>query len=232
MLAIIPARGGSKGLPRKNVKILYDKPLVAYTIEAAKCSNSIDRIVLSTDDPEIAQIGIQHGAEVPFMRPQELAQDTSFVIDTYLYTIERLQREFNLCVGEFVALNPTTPLRKSQDIDQAVELFVKRGADSVISCTQLHHPAEWIFTMREDGLTQKDVKVEFKKMMNRQESHPSFVPNGAVYVYRYSFLKERYSYFSDKTYAYVMPAERSVDIDSELDFKFAEFLMGRRTVHD
>ena len=228
MLAIIPARGGSKGIPGKNIKLLCGKPLIIYTIEAAVAAKTIDRIILSTDDPEIAKTVSKYDVEIPFMRPKELAQDNSLAIDNYIYTIERLNREFNCNYEEFVVLLPTVPLRMSEDIDKAVELFSQTNAESVISCTTLHHPLEWIFSINDDGIIQRNNEIDIKKMMNRQESKHAYIPNGAVYVFKYSLLKEKNSYYSDQTYAYVMPPKRSVDIDTEIDFKFAEYLIGQR----
>lgn len=228
MLAIIPARGGSKGIPGKNIRLLCGKPLIVYTIEAAVAAKSIDRIILSTDDPEIARIASKYNVEIPFMRPKELAQDNSLAIDNYIYTIERLNREFNCNYEEFVVLLPTVPLRTAEDIDKTVELFSQKNAESVISSTILHHPLEWIFSINDDGIIQRNNEINIKKMMNRQESNHVYIPNGAVYVFKYSLLKEKNSYYSDQTYAYVMPPEHSVDIDTELDFKFAEFLIGQQ----
>ncbi len=228
MLAIIPARGGSKGVKGKNVKLLCGKPLIVYAIEAAMAAKSLDRIILSTDDPKIARIASKYNVEILFMRPKELAQDNSLAIDNYIYTIERLNREFNCNYEEFVALLPTVPLRTSEDIDKAVELFSQTNAESVISCTTLHHPLEWIFSINDDGIIQRNNEIDIKKMKNRQESKHVYIPNGAVYVFKYSLLKEKNSYYSDQTYAYVMPPERSVDIDTELDFKFAEVLIGQQ----
>ncbi len=227
MLAIIPARGGSKGVPGKNIKPLCGKPLIVYTIEAAVAAKTIDRIILSTDDPEIAKIASKYDVEIPFMRPKELAQDNSLAIDNYIYTIERLNREFKCNYEEFVVLLPTAPLRTSEDIDKAVELFSQTNAESVISCTTLHHPLEWVFSINDNGVIQRNSETDIRKMMNRQESKHSYIPNGAVYVFKYSLLKEKNSYYSDRTYAYVMPPERSLDMDTLYDFEFAEFLMDR-----
>jgi len=228
MLAIIPARGGSKGVPKKNIKPLAGKPLILWTIDAALKSKQIDKIIVSTDDEEIVAVCQGTGVEIPFMRPKELAQGSSLAIDNYIYTIERLNREFNCNYEEFVVLLPTVPLRTSEDIDKAVELFSQKNAESVISSTTLHHPFEWVFSINDDGIIQRNNEIDIKKMMNRQESKHVYIPNGAVYVFKYSLLKEKNSYYSDKTYAYVMPPERSVDIDTEIDFKFAEYLIGQR----
>ncbi len=228
MLAIIPARGGSKGIPRKNIKLLCGKPLIVYTIEAAMAAKTIDRIIVSTDDSEIAGVARKYNIDIPFMRPKELAQDNSLAIDNYIYTINRLNTEFNGHYEEFIVLLPTVPLRTLQDIDNAVELFSRKNADSVISCVALHHPLEWIFSINDKGIIQKNKEFDIKKMKNRQEAKLIYIPNGAVNIFTYSLLKEKKSYYSNKTYAYVMPRERSVDIDSLFDFSYVEYLMSRK----
>src|SRR5699024_5514424 len=135
MIAIIPARGGSKGLPGKNIRLLNGKPLISYTIIEALNSEKISRVIVSTDDTQIAEIAIQYGAEVPFLRPDYLSTDTSKAIDNYTYTIERLNDEgVNLApINNFVVLQPTSPLRTRNDIDKAINLFYEKKADSVIS---------------------------------------------------------------------------------------------------
>ena len=223
MLAIIPARGGSKGVPRKNIRMLGDKPLICWTIEAALKSCSIDRVILSTDDKEIAEICRPTGIEIPFMRPNELAQDDSLAIDNYLYTMGRMIDEFNYEGDDFLVLLPTVPFRNEDDIDNAVDVFYKNNSDSVISCRELSHPPSWNFEISSAGIiNQNNSSVE--KLMNRQNSQMPYAPNGGVYVFKYTLLKEKYNYYTDKTYAYIMPADRSIDIDTETDFKFAEFL--------
>jgi CMP-N,N'-diacetyllegionaminic acid synthase len=225
MIAIIPARGGSKGVPRKNIRLLGGKPLIFWTIEAAKNATSIDHVILSTDDEEIAGVCRSAGVEIPFMRPAELGQDDSLAIDNYIYTVDRLSDEFGYDVEEYAVLLPTAPFRSSCDIDASIELFLEKKADSVISCVQLDHPISWVCDIDVDGKMKSNRAVELKKMMNRQESEMEYIPNGAVYVFKHSLLKENYSYYFDNTFAYVMPKERSIDIDTELDFEFAEWRM-------
>jgi N-acylneuraminate cytidylyltransferase/CMP-N,N'-diacetyllegionaminic acid synthase len=220
VLAIVPARGGSKGLPGKNVRPLCGKPLIAHTIEAAKGSRSITRVVVSTDDEEIAAVTRAHGGEIPFLRPAELATDTSPAIDTYVYTADRLGAE------ELVVLLPTAPLRTSADIDAAVDLFKAKKADSVISYYEAPHPVHWHKYLDAQGRPE-DV-IAGAALANRQEVRPAYLPNGAIYVFRMALLKEKRTYHSDRTYAYVMPRERSVDIDTLDDFELAELLMKRR----
>ncbi|MFC1567566.1 cytidylyltransferase domain-containing protein [Thermodesulfobacteriota bacterium] len=225
MLAIIPARGGSKGVPKKNIRPLGGKPLILWTIETAKKSTYIDRIILSTDDEEIVSACKGTGIEIPFMRPEELAQDDSLAIDTYIYTLDRLADEFNYQKDEFVVLLPTVPFRTVSDIDSAINIFYRKQADSVISCTTLQHPLEWTFSINENELIKRNTSLRTEETMNRQTSVSTYIPNGAVYVFKTALLKDSYTYYSNRTYAYIMPPDRSVDIDTELDFQFVEFLV-------
>ena len=223
MIAIIPARGGSKGLPGKNVRPLNGKPLIAYAIEEAIKAKHIDRVIISTDDDEIARIAVQYGAELPFMRPSELATDTAMAIDNYIYTVDRLEKESGTTIDAFVVLQPTSPLRIAEDIDGAVELFEKKNADSVISYTQESHPISWHKYLDEECHFIDILKANIN---NRQDNRVSYYPNGAVYVFRTSMIRER-KYYTDRSYAYIMPRIRSVDIDFIEDFEYAEFLLRR-----
>lgn len=229
MIALIPARGGSKGLPGKNIKYLNGKPLIAYTIEAAMKSRHISRVIVSTDDEEIARISMLHGAEVPFLRPVELAGDHSKAIDAYLYTVQRLMTDENICINEFAVLLPTSPLRGASDIDNAVELFISKKADSVISLVESNHPPTWYKRIDETGVI-RDFFKDIDGSLNRQEVPSTFIPNGAIYIFQYDFLEKNRTYYGDKTFAYIMSRMKSIDIDTELDFLFAEFLLERVTV--
>lgn len=221
MIAIIPARGGSKGLPGKNIKEMCGKPLIAYTIEAALAAKSIDHVILSTDDEEIAAVAKKYGAEVPFMRPAELASDTAMAVDNYIYTIGRLEEEWNTTIDSFVVLQPTSPLRISEDIDGAVQLFNDRKADSVVTYVKEAHPVFWHKKIDENN---KLEDLFEGTIANRQDLPTTYYPNGAVYVFSTAMIRQR-KYYTDKSYAYIMPRERSVDIDFLDDFKYAEFLM-------
>jgi len=227
LLALIPARGGSKGLPGKNIRPLLGKPLIAYTIEAALGAEEIDRVVMSTDDEEIASVSKSYGAEVPFMRPPELAQDNSLIIDTYIYTIERLSREGGKDIDSFVVLLPTCPLRNSADIDKAIQLFREKDADSVISYYPAPHPVQWYRYIDEQGVLRSFFESG-NVLSNRQDERKSYLPNGAIYVFRFSMLKDKRVYYTDKSYPYLMPVEKSVDIDSIYDFNLAEYLLSRK----
>ncbi len=224
MIAIIPARGGSKGLPGKNIRPLNGKPLIAYAIEAALKAKHIDRVIISTDDEGIARVAMEYGAELPFMRPAELASDTAMAIDNYIYTIGRLEQEGGKSIDGFVVLQPTSPLRIAEDIDGAIELFERKGADSVISYCQEAHPISWHKYLDEEGRFENIFNTNIK---NRQENRVSYYPNGAVYVFRTSMIRDR-KYYTDNSYAYVMPRTRSVDIDFIEDFEYAEFLLKKK----
>lgn len=226
VIAIIPARSGSRGLFGKNIKKMNDKPLIWYTINSAKKSKFVNKIIVSTDDDSIANISKSFGAEIPFMRPKELARDDSLAIDNYIYTIDRLNTEFNYCIVKFIVLQPTSPLRISLDIDSAIKIFKEKKADSVISVSEAIHPPLWSKKIDKNGILRNyfDIKIGNK---NRQDIGKAYMPNGAIFVFKFSLLKEKCSYYSDKTYPYIMPLERSIDIDSKLDFEFAEYLMKR-----
>lgn len=224
MLAIIPARGGSKGLPEKNVRLLGGVPLICHSIHTAMESNQISRIIVSTDDVEIATIAKACGAEVPFMRPLELASDNSMVIDAYLYTIDRIETDTNQRLESFIALPPTAPLRLSKDIDGAIELYENKTADSVISITEAEAPIQWCKKINNQGIL-CDYFPQKDSIKNRQDFDKTYVPNGAIYVFRTEILRASRQYYTDKTYPYLMPRERSADIDELLDFEWAEFLL-------
>lgn len=228
MLAIIPARSGSKGVPKKNIKELAGAPLISYTIKAAKKSEFITRVIVSTDSEKIADVARKYGAEVPFLRPAELATDDAKAIDVYLYTIERLNLENDEQINEFLVLLPTSPLRNYMDIDQAIKIFKKKNADSVISVTETEYPPQWIKRISEKGV----LEDYFQGMnnLNRQEYEKTYIPNGAIYIFKYNVLKKEYNYYTDKTYPYIMPNIRSIDIDTPLDFMIAEYLIKNNLV--
>jgi CMP-N,N'-diacetyllegionaminic acid synthase len=224
MIAIVPARGGSKGLPGKNVKELLGKPLIAYTIEAALNSKHISEVIISTDNKVIYDVALRYGAKASFIRPKELATDDSLAIDNYIYTIERLNKEFGYSIRNFVVLQPTSPLRESSDIDRAVELFEEKNADSVISYTGEHHPINWHKYINDNGQFEN---IFPDSIQNRQATRQSYFPNGAIFIFKYSLIQTK-AYYSEKSYAYIMDRNKSVDVDNIDDFELAEYLMGKK----
>lgn len=223
MLAIIPARLGSKGLNKKNIKLFCGKPLIAWTILEAKKSKLINRVIVSTESDKIAKIAEKYGAEVPFLRPKKLAEDNSRAIDNYTYTMKRLKKSFNISNDNFVVLQPTSPLRNSNDIDKAIKIYDAKKADSVIACTETDLVPFAMFNLDKNAsiLLKKDSKI--KKFMNRQEEKKFFTPNGSIYVLNYKNIINYNSYFSKKTLAYIMPKNRSIDINDINDFNLAKY---------
>lgn len=221
MIAIIPARGGSKGLPGKNIKLLNGLPIIAYTITAALNSKHISKVIVNTDDVEIAEVAKQYGAEIPFMRPSHLATDTALATDVLKHSVIELEKLGNREVGEIILLQPTSPLRTTEDIDNAIELYRNKNADSVISYCKEAHPIRWHKYVTED-LKFKDIFDA--KLTNRQDEKPTYYPNGAIYILKKELI-EQGKYYTPNSYAYIMPHNRSVDIDTIDDFNYAEFLM-------
>jgi N-acylneuraminate cytidylyltransferase len=212
VLAIIPARGGSKGLPRKNVLDVGGKPMIAWSVESAKRSRYVDRVVLSTDDMEIAAIARRYGCDVPFMRPPEFARDDSLIDAAVIHTLDHLDRQYDY----FVLLEPTTPLRTGGDIDACIELCLSRHAPVCISISEPPHSPYWAVTL-ENG---ERVKLVFDGALvasRRQELATTYMINGGVYVADTAWYRQHKTFLADETVAYVMPPERSFDIDSMLD---------------
>lgn len=221
MIAIIPARGGSKGLPGKNIKLLNGKPLIAYTIEAAKQSENVSRVIVNTDDAEISKVALDYGAEVPFVRPSELASDAAKSIDVLLHTLAWLKKNEDLQIDEIIVLQPTSPLRTTQHIDEAIKMYLEKKADSVISYCQEEHPVFWHKFITDEGKFEDIFNGDYLK--NRQEIRPTFYPNGAIYILKTKLLLEK-KYYSENAYAFLMDKKSSVDIDTMEDFEFAEWL--------
>ncbi len=223
-IAIISARSGSKGLPDKNIKELSGKPLMAYSIEAAIQSECFDDVMVSTDSEKYAEIARMYGAEVPFMRSEVTSSDTASswdVVEEVLQGYEKMGKIFDtICL-----LQPTSPMRTSGDIKAAYSLYKEKDAIAVLSMTELEHPMEWCGKIDETlsicGFHNKTGGVR------RQDMGKSYRPNGAIYIVSVpEFRKDRYLY-REGAYAYIMPRHRSVDIDTEFDFRFAEFMIGR-----
>lgn len=225
MIALIPARGGSKGLPGKNIKNLHGKPLIAYTIEAALKSKYISRVIVTTDSKDIAEVAQKYGAEVPFMRPDYLAEDTSSALDVYIHAVDYIKEDMKKDIDKFIVLLPTAPLRDSNDIDEAVELFNKIGSSTLVSMKEAETPITWYHLMDSNGKVKNAGFGNDEAIKNRQMNDPYYIPNGAIYILDYKLLKEKRTYYDENTVAYVMSAEKSIDIDYELDFKIVDFLL-------
>lgn len=218
LLALIPARGGSKGVPRKNVRLLAGKPMIAWTIEAARQARGVDRIVVSTDDDEIARVAREFGAEIPFMRPDALAQDNTSSMDVVFHALDNLPEH-----DDILLLQPTSPLRTAEDIEAIVRLRMESNAPAAVSVTEMDHPPEWMYRMGA-GMHLQPV-LNTQSPVRRQDAMPAYALNGALYLARVNWLREQRSFVTDQTIGYVMPAARSPDIDTPLDWRWVEFLM-------
>lgn len=220
LLALIPARGGSKGIPHKNIRNFCGKPLLQWAIDAALDSKFVDLVVVSTDDNQIAEIAKAGGAEVPFLRPAELAGDTVPGIAPVIHALEEMPQ-----VSDILLLQPTSPLRSSFDLDAIVELRAQTEKESAVSVTLTNkHPA-WMYTLEMEGRMKPLVLNRQDITFCRQQLPEVYVLNGALYLASRDFVLREQSLISDDTIGYVMPPERSVDIDTPLDWQWAEFLM-------
>lgn len=223
ILGLIPARGGSKGFPRKNIGQLLGKPLIAWVIEGALASKYLDRLIVSTDDDEIVEISKKYGAEVPFMRPKELATDEAIRIDVVSHTINWIQKN-NKFYDLLMLLQPTSPLRTSEDIDRAIELLFSKKAKAVVSVCEAEHHPYWSNTLPKNGCMENFIKPEIMSK-NRQQLPLFYRLNGAIYLAYCDYIENQRSFFGKETFAYIMPQGKSIDIDNEVDFKLAEILM-------
>jgi len=223
LLAIIPARGGSKRLPGKNLLKLAGKPMIAWSIEAAHKSKYIDRIVVSTDDNEIALVSEKLGAEVPFIRPSLLATDSTSSLSVVKHTLEELAKN-NEFYDYIILLQPTSPLRSEKHIDQAVQLLIDKCANAIISVSEVDYPIEWVGSLPND-FSMGEFYSNNLKGKSGQKYNARYRLNGAIYLCLVEkILSENTFLFSDKAYAYVMSKENSIDIDDEFDYKIAIML--------
>jgi N-acylneuraminate cytidylyltransferase len=217
VLAIIPARGGSKGVPRKNIREIAGKPLLAWTIEEARKSKYIDRTILSSEDEEIINVARDWGCEVPFKRPRELASDETPGIEPVIDALNRIPG-----YDYVILLQPTSPLRKVSDIDAVIEACIERGSPACVSVTEPDKSPYWMYILQDNGKIKQLLEGEFTK---RQDIPQVFALNGAVYAADIKWLTRTRTFVTGETVAYVMPKERSFDIDTELDFCICEYLL-------
>ncbi|WP_121616356.1 cytidylyltransferase domain-containing protein [Virgibacillus halodenitrificans] len=224
-LAIIPARSGSKGLKDKNIKDLNGKPMIAYTIEAAIESGVFTDIIVSTDSEKYAEIAKAHGAKVPFFRPDDLATDGATSTDMISYTLGELQEQ-GQAYDYFMLLQPTSPLRGAKDIVNAVSALFEKKANAIVSVCEAEHSPLLTNTL-DDSLRMDDfLKNEFNK---RRQVLPNFYRlNGAIYLSDTDYFLKYHNFYKERCFAYVMSQENSLDIDTMIDFKLVQVLMGDR----
>lgn len=218
IIAIIPARSGSKGLRDKNIRNLNGKPMLAYTVEAALKTGFFDRVFVSTDSPEYANIAKNFGAYVPFLRSAENSSDTAGSIGVVREVLCRLEEKFDI----FVLLQPTSPMRTAEDIKGAMSLFFEKKADTVVSVCETAHPMFWCNVIGSDLSARDFIKSEY--CVPRQNLPKSYMVNGAIYIAK-TDLPESFGFYGEKGFLYIMKRNHSLDVDGESDFVLAEYFM-------
>jgi len=227
ILGLIPARGGSKGLPRKNIKPLLGKPLIAWTIEQALASKYLDRVIVSTDDKEIAEISKKYGAEVPFIRPKELARDDSTTSDVILHVLkwfEEAEEKFDY----LALLEPTSPLREKDDIDKCIELLINNeAAKSIVSVSKLEsaHPEFNIIIDEKSSFIKKiDGSTDFR-ILKRQDLSSVYFFDGTIYISEVKAFFKKQTFYHNRTLAYIVPRWKSIEVDEIFDLICVEAII-------
>lgn len=221
ILAIIPARGGSKGIPKKNLHMLAGKPLIAWTIEEAKKSKYLDRLILSSEDAEIIAVAKKWGCEVPFVRPLELAADDTPGIEPVLHALDNLKNDHYDYV---MLLQPTSPLRRSNDIDNCIEHFVLHKVPACVSVVESEQNPCWMFSLDQKGNLKSLTNLK-KLVVRRQELPKYYALNGALYIAKVNWIKEKRTFITEETLAFIMPRGRSIDVDSSFEMDICEYLL-------
>jgi CMP-N,N'-diacetyllegionaminic acid synthase len=222
ILGVIPARGGSKGIARKNIKMLAGKPLIAWTIETALGSHCFDEVIVSTEDSEIAQVAQLFGAKVPFMRPEQMSRDDTPGVIPVLHAIESLPG-----FDWVMLLQPTSPLRSVEDIKGMVSLAERGLADSIVSVVEVKKHPNWMFYLG-DSAKLVPIMNETGLVSRRQELPTVYVLNGAMYLAKSAWLKKHQQFLAPGTIGFPMPEERSSDIDSQRDWDWVEFSIRKK----
>lgn len=222
-IAIVPARSGSKGLPDKNIRLLCGRPLIAYSIETALKSGMFDTVHVSTDSVKYAEIAKSYGADVPFLRSAENSSDTASSWDTVLEVLDKYSK-LGIEFDNIMLLQPTSPLRTSDDINAAFALADDKKANSIVSVCQADHPPIWYNTLPADG-TMTDFIQNGTNNKRRQDADIFYRINGAIFLTNTAYFLVNKNIYRSSCFAYIMDKRRSVDIDDELDFLFAEAVL-------
>lgn len=230
VLAIIPARGGSKGIPGKNVRVLYGKPLLAWPVDAALKSRYVDRVIVSTEDPAIASVATNAGAEVPFLRPGELATDTAKSTDVVLHAL-KFYKDRQETYDYVVFLEPTSPLTDAGDIDSALMLLSesRAKADSIVGISPVGgtHP-DFDVRLDKNGLISPYAEPDFSSLKRRQDTEPIYFLEGSLYMSSVESFFEKGTFYHERTMGYVVPRWKSFEADELMDWICIEALMGHR----
>ena len=223
LLAVIPARAGSKGLPGKNTMLLGGKPLIAWTIEAALGADCVSKVIVTTDSPSIAEAAVTYGAEVPFLRPAEHATDTASTADAVIHAIEAMDDEYD----DIVLLQPTSPFREEWHIVAAFDLYRDSSATSVVSICEASKSPSWYFVMNHDSVI-APLFSDGGHNSRRQDLKKTFCLNGAIYIISRDKLLAHRRFIDHNTLGFIMDKMSSIDIDDSIDFKLAQALLGEK----
>ena len=225
VLGVIPARGGSKSVPHKNLAPLNGKPMMVWTIEAAQNSKMMTHFVVSSEDEKIIQVALQYGAPAPFVRPAEFATDEAPSLPVVQHAVREMEARLNIVFDYVVMLQATSPLRTGADIDAALEKLIRTGADSVVSVVRIahHHPYRMRFI--ENDLLVKLPMGEQKELQRRQDLPPVFIRNGAIFATKREVVMEQNSFLGTVSRPYLMPESRSANVDTKFDFLVVEVMM-------
>ena len=221
-LAIIPARSGSKGLPDKNIRVLMGKPLIAHTIQAALSTDLMDDVIVSTDSEEYAKIAKRYGAEIPFLRPKEIACDTSLASEYIIYTIETLKSAGRI-YDYFVLLQPTSPLRKPEHIIEGIRMITEQNLTSVVAFSESEHPVEYYHRLPPD----MNLGMLSMRESNRQEHETCYRINGMLFISDCETYMNTHSFYGANGKALIIDRLYAVDIDNSFDFELADFILKR-----
>ena len=234
ILAIIPARGGSKGIPYKNIKLLNGIPLIEYTTTSAIKSRYINRIVVSTDDAQIADLSINLGVEVPFLRPSYLANDDSPSLPVFIHTLQELEKLDGYKPDIIIILQPTSPLRLTSHIDEALELYLTSNCDSLVSICDVPHNMNPFSVMNIDSSSMLKNFMDFDEKNNLRQKKPNFVArNGAgIYIFNYDCLMKKNSIYGNTIVGYRMDKISSIDIDDYFDWEVASLFLSKKNSNE
>lgn len=231
ILFVVTARGGSKGVPRKNIAIVGNLPLIAYKIIAAQKCKYDKRIIVSTDDEEIADVAEKYGGEVPFMRPQELATDEASSMDVVEHAVQWIEKNDGGKYDYVCLLEPSSPFVNSADLDEAFDMLEKKEADTLLGMKEVDVSRNFIFPLDiNGGLSFFYESVNKMKSVRRQDQPKEYTPNGCLYVAKWAYFKKYKSFHSVNSIPFIMPAERSVEIDSPLDLLLAKTIVANGMV--
>lgn len=222
VLGLITARGGSKGVPGKNIRNIGGLPLIAWSIMTARKSTLIDTLVVSSDDSAILETAREYDCETPFVRPAELATDEARSVDVVLHAIQTLEKRYDL----LVLLQPTSPLRSAEDIDSCINILLETNTSSVVSVCSVDKSPYWMYSMNVNGILRPIMDLE-DRPARRQDAQPVYLPNGAVYVVNIEQFERQKSFIDALTRGYIMPSNRSLDVDTEEDLLWLEWLCER-----